>query len=187
MKFEQLLLTFSEEIEKGDQQLEVIRTALFRLLKEYLRTKYKKTLPFRPGEPIDDYLYGQDFFPALVTVYNKYGTAACGTAVSVVLTDTEAIHVETDEAGDIYDAAEELLTGDLIDLCHSIVEYENMLAAIRGQMATSGEWKAYAHSLLTEHFPEAPRQTVEDFIRDHWKNLQTDDSNLKYFEQNYGR
>jgi len=187
MEFEQLLLTFSEETEKGDQQLQVIRTSLLHLLKEYLRTKYKKTLPFRPGEPIDDYLYEQDFFPASVTVYNKYGMAACGTAVSVVLTDTEAIHVETDEAGDIYDAAEELLTGELIDLCHSIVEYENMLPAIREQMAARGEWKAYARGLLTEHFPEAPRQVVEDFIRDHWENLQTDDSNLKHFGQYYGR
>lgn len=187
MEFEQLLLTFSEEIEKGDKQLQVIRTSLLRLLKEYLRAKYKKTLLFRPGDPIDDYLYRQDFFPASVTVYNKYDTAACGTAVSVVLTDKEAIHVETDEAGDIYDAAEELLTGDLIDLCHSIVEYENMLPTIREQMAAGGEWKAYARGLLTEHFPEAPRQVVEDFIRDHWEKLQTDDSNLKHFGQYYGR
>lgn len=186
MDFERILHELSEEVAKGGLQFRSVRETILRILTRYLKAKYRNTVSFRPGAPAGYYLYVQDFPPASVFVSNKYGIAVISAVTSVTLTDTGAIRISTDNAGHIHDAAKELTTEELMGLCTSVVTYEKLLAAIRGKIAENGEWEEYARGLLARSFPDVQAATVESFVRKHWKKRQTEDYNLRCFEQ-YGR
>ena len=118
-----------------------------------------------------------------MTIYDKYGFAACSSAVSVELTAEGKILIPTDEAGKIHDAEEYLSNDDLLSLCGTVEEYERLLPEIRKELAENGNWKEFARRMLEEEFPQAKAEVREEFIRDCWENLQTESYNLQHFER----
>ena len=162
-----------------------IREKLMRLLKEYLGQKYGRKVRFilPTGDPAGDLLDGKGFYPCSVTIYDKYGFAACSSAVSVELTAEGKILIPTDEAGKIHDAEEYLSNDDLLSLCGTVEEYERLLPEIRKELAENGNWKEFARRVLEEEFPQAKAEVREEFIRDCWENLQTESYNLQRFER----
>ena len=161
------------------------REELMCLLKEYLGQKYGRKVRFilPPGDPAGDLLDEKGFYPCSVTIYDKFGFAACSSAVSVELTAEGKILISTDEAGKIHDAEEYLLNDDLLSLCGTIEEYERLLPEIRKELAENGNWKEFARRMLEEEFPQAKAEVLEEFIRDRWENLQTESYNLQRFER----
>lgn len=170
---------------KGYKYLYRGRRTLMKVLKEYLKQKYgwKVCFILPMGDPLGDLLDERSFYPSSVTVYDKHGYAACSAAVSMELTPEGKIKIMTDESGNIQDAEEYLSYDDLLVLCSTIEEYEHLQPALRREMTESGEWKDHARKLLSEWFPKADVGILEDFIREHWKNQQPDDYNLKLFIQ----
>ena len=116
------------------------------LLKEYLGQKYGRKVRFilPTGDPAGDLLDGKGFYPCSVTIYDKYGFAACSSAVSVELTAEGKILIPTDETGKIHDAEEYLSNDDLLSLCGTVEEYERLLPEIRKELAENGNWKEFA-------------------------------------------
>lgn len=169
----------------GKEYMAATREKLIRLLKEYLGQKYGRKVRFilPPGDPFGELLDGKEFYPCLVTIYDKFGFAACSSAVSVELTAEGKILIPTDEAGKIHDAEEYLSNDDLLSLCGTIEEYERLLPEIRKKLADNGDWKEFARRMLEEEFPQAKTEVREEFIRDCWENLQTESYNLQRFER----
>lgn len=83
-----ILLRLVKEKDAGKEYMAAIREKLMRLLKEYLGQKYGRKVRFilPTGDPAGDLLDGKGFYPCSVTIYDKYGFAACSSAVSVELT-----------------------------------------------------------------------------------------------------
>lgn len=132
-----------KEKDAGKEYMAAIREKLMRLLKEYLGQKYGRKVRFilPTGDPAGDLLDGKGFYPCSVTIYDKYGFAACSSAVSVELTAEGKILIPTDEAGKIHDAEEYLSNDDLLSLCGTVEEYERLLPEIRKELAENGTGK----------------------------------------------
>lgn len=170
-----ILLRIVKEKDAGKEYMAAIREKLMRLLKEYLGQKYGRKVRFilPMGDPAGDLLDGKGFYPCSVTIYDKYGFAACSSAVSVELT----------AEGKIHDAEEYLSNDDLLSLCGTVEEYERLLPEIRKELAENRNWKEFARRVLEEEFPQAKAEVREEFIRDCWENLQTESYNLQRFER----
>lgn len=169
----------------GKEYMAATREKLMCLLKEYLGQKYGHKVRFilPPGDPVGDLLDGKDFYPCSVTIYDKFGFAACSSAVSVELTAEGKILIPTDEAGKIHDAEELLSNDDLLALCGTIEEYERLLPEIRKELAENGDWKEFARRMLAEEFPLSDNKVREEFILKHWENLQAESYNLQRFKR----
>ena len=170
-----ILLRIVKEKDAGKEYMAAIREKLMRLLKEYLGQKYGRKVRFilPMGDPAGDLLDGKGFYPCSVTIYDKYGFAACSSAVSV----------ELPAEGKIHDAEEYLSNDDLLSLCGTVEEYERLLPEIRKELAENRNWKEFARRVLEEEFPQAKAEVREEFIRDCWENLQTESYNLQRFER----
>lgn len=184
MKTKRILHTIREEKAKGYKQLNKSRRVLFKALKKYLRQKYNRKVYFTfPAEdPLSDILEEKNFYPSSVIVYDKHGCANTGTAISMQLTAEGKIKISTDEAGNLYDAEEYLTYNDLLNLCYTITEYEKLLSSARWELIENGEWQEHAQETIAESFSDTDDLIIKDFIHDYWENLQTDDYNLKNFE-----
>lgn len=113
-----------KEKDAGKEYMAATREKLMCLLKEYLGQKYGRKVRFilPTGDPAGDLLDRKGFYPCSVTIYDKYGFAACSSAVSVELTAEGKILIPTDETGKIHDAEEFLSNDDLLSLCETVEE-----------------------------------------------------------------
>lgn len=187
-----ILHRLSAKREAGEKYMDATRKALMRMLKEYLESKFGRKVSFilPPDHPLGERMEDKGFYPSSVTVYDKYGFAACSSAVSVELTPEGKIVISTSESGNIYDAEEFLSNDDLLGLCHTITEYEQLLPEVRRELAENGEWEECARKLLAEHFPQAESGLREEFINTCWDNRQTENHNLQRFgrrQENNGK